>query len=73
MKLNELVDHIFPSLTVEPIVQEYSDFTFWKPTFPAITEIDLPKPVLKASADLSSDDEFGDDDDQSIRSDESDD
>lgn len=59
MKLKDLVDHIFPSLTIQSMLCEFSDLNFWRQPLP---ELDLPveaEAIYEDSSDndLSSEDE----------------
>ncbi|KAJ3290772.1 Lipin-3 [Borealophlyctis nickersoniae] len=72
IKLNDIVDQIFPPITDPATTPEYNDFNFWRPTFPEITFDVEPAGHLPEAEDeddiddslMDSDDDFLDEEDE---------
>ncbi|KAJ3055774.1 hypothetical protein HK097_009344 [Rhizophlyctis rosea] len=65
IKLNDIVDQIFPPITDPITMPEYNDFNYWRPTFPEIElDLDFDDDEHSASQEPSDEDEDDDDEDE---------
>lgn len=68
VKLNDLVDQIFPPLT-KPLNTNYTDFAFWRSPIPSVVFDEDTEDLEKGQVEIDVEDEDDYDEDESATSD----